>query len=137
PLAYEPSGTDFLSPTLAEADLLRRVWGQAEFTTWLWQFWGEDALELLPRVFQPLTVVDYSDGQLAHFTGLNLSRAWMLQGIAKHLAPTESLRPALLDLAQQHRYVGLADADHRDYMVSHWTPSFALYLLTERGLLGE
>jgi hypothetical protein len=81
-----------------------------------------------------LAVVDYSDGQLAHFTGLNLSRAWMLAGIANHLPYADPLRPVLLDLAQQHRSAGLADADHPDYMVSHWTPSFALYLLTERGL---
>ncbi len=136
PLAYEPSGSDFLSPTLAEADLLRRVWGQEAFATWLWQFWGEDAVDLLTHSLQPLSVVDYSDGQLAHFTGLNLSRAWMLNGIAAHLPAADPLRPVLMHLAQQHRSVGLADAEHPDYMVSHWTPSFALYLWTERGLSG-
>ena len=35
PLAYEPSGEDFLSPCLAEADLMRRVLPPAEFARWL------------------------------------------------------------------------------------------------------
>jgi hypothetical protein len=134
PLAYEPSGTDFLSPTLAQADLLRRILPPAAFARWLWQFWGPYALETLPRFLTPLQVVDYSDGQLAHFTGLNLSRAWMLQGIAAALPPADPRRPLLTHLADQHRAVGLRDASHPDYMVAHWTPTFALYLLTGRGL---
>jgi hypothetical protein len=134
PLAYEPSGADFLSPALAEADLLRRVWSPAQFADWLWQFWGDDQLETLARYLAPLAVVDFSDGQLAHFTGLNLSRAWMLEGIAAALPVDDPRRPLLFKLAQQHRDVGLQDALHGDYMVAHWTPSFALYLLTGRGL---
>ncbi|RIK34232.1 MAG: DUF2891 domain-containing protein [Chloroflexi bacterium] len=136
PLAYEPSGTDFLSPTLAEADLMRRVLPPAHFARWLWQFWGPYALEILPRYLAPLQVVDFSDGQLAHFTGLNLSRAWMLEGIAAALPPADPRRSILDQLAQHHREVGLRDALHPDYMVAHWTPSFALYLLTGRGLPG-
>jgi hypothetical protein len=134
PLAYEPSGTDFLSPTLAEADLMRRVLPQEDFAHWLWQFWGPDTLATLPRALFPLQVVDFSDGQLAHFTGLNLSRAWMLAGIAAALSPADPRRPLLTQLAQRHREVGLPDALHPAYMVAHWTPSFAVYLLTERGL---
>src|SRR5258707_3717528 len=38
PLAYEPSGEDFLSPCLGEADLMRRVLPQKEFASWLKQF---------------------------------------------------------------------------------------------------
>lgn len=134
PLAYEPSGTDFLSPALAEGDLMRRLLPQTDFSRWLWQFWGPYTLETLPRHFTPLQVVDFSDGQLAHFTGLNLSRAWMLEGIAAALPAADPRRPLLTHLAQQHREAGLRDALHHDYMVAHWTPSFALYLLTERGL---
>jgi hypothetical protein len=134
PLAYEPSGTDFLSPTLAQADLLRRVLPPTEFARWLWQFWGPYALEILPHCLTPLQVVDFSDGQLAHFTGLNLSRAWMLAGIAAALPATDPRRPLLAHLADQHREAGLRDALHPDYMVAHWTPTFALYLLTGRGL---
>jgi len=115
PLAYEPSGADFLSPTLAEADLVRRLLPQADFSRWLWQFWGPYTLETLPRCLTPLQVVDFSDGQLAHFTGLNLSRAWMLAGIAAALLATGPRRLVLPHLAHQHRETGLRDALHQSY----------------------
>lgn len=134
PLAYEPSGSDFLSPSLAQADLLRRVLSQAEFSDWLTGFYGEDMVESLPRRLAPVQVVDPADGQLAHFAGLNLSRAWMLQGIATALADDDPRRAALLSLAEAHVAAGLPDALHPDYMISHWAPTFALYLLTHRGL---
>ena len=35
PLAYEPSGEDFFSPCLAEADLMRRVLAPKEYGAWL------------------------------------------------------------------------------------------------------
>ncbi len=134
PLAYEPSGTDFLSPALAEADLMRRVLAQAEFSDWLWGFFGHDMVETLATRLAPVNVVDFADGQLAHYCGLNLSRAWMLEGIAGALAADDPRRPRLLDLANQHRTLGLPDALHPDYMVAHWAPTFAIYLITGRGL---
>src|ERR1700735_5554085 len=38
PLAYEPSGEDFLSPCLGEGDLMRRVLPSQEFARWLRAF---------------------------------------------------------------------------------------------------
>src|ERR1051326_5794649 len=74
PIAYEPSGEDFLSPCIAEADLMRRVLPKKEFATWLTTF--------LPKIdVKPEIVTDPSDPKLAHLDGLNLSRAWMLEGI--------------------------------------------------------
>lgn len=134
PLEYEPSGSDFLSPSLAEADLLRRVLPQAEFSHWLTGFYGENIAESLPRRLAPVQVVDPANGQLAHFAGLNLSRAWMLQGIASALVDDDPRRAMLLALADSHAAIGLPDALHPDYMVSHWAPTFALYWLTQRGL---
>ncbi|MFN8492745.1 MAG: DUF2891 domain-containing protein [Caldilineaceae bacterium] len=134
PLAYEPSAVDFLSPALAEADVMRRVLNQTEFVHWLTQFFGANMVETLPQRLPPVQMVDASEGQLAHFAGLNLSRAWMLEGIHRALPAADQRRPMLADLAQRHRAVGLVDAFHPDYMVSHWAPSFALYLLTARGL---
>lgn len=134
PLAYEPSGSDFLSPALAEADLLRRVLPPEEFSPWLAGFLGADMADTLPVRLAPVQVVDPADGQLAHFAGLNLSRAWMLQGIASALAGDDPRRAALLALAEEHATAGLPDALHPDYMVSHWAPTFALYYLSRRGL---
>lgn len=134
PLAYEPSGSDFLSPSLAEADLLRRVLTPQEFSEWLTDFFGENMAESLPRRLAPVAMVDPSDGQLAHYAGLNLSRAWMLQGIASVLTDDDPRRSMLLALADSHAAAGLPDALHPDYMVSHWAPTFALYLLSRRGV---
>jgi hypothetical protein len=82
PLAYEPSGQDFLSPCIAEADLMRRVMPPDSFSRWLGGF-----LPGLPKNgsaswLAPGIVTDRTDGKLVHLDGLNLSRAWMLQGIA-------------------------------------------------------
>jgi len=132
PLAYEPSGSDFLSPTLAEADLMRRVLDQAEFVVWLDGFLGVDAAQRLTAHLQPVGIADYADGQLAHFTGLNMSRAWMLQKIGLALPADHLLRGDLLALAQRHQDAGIDSALHDDYMVSHWAPTFVVYLLTSR-----
>jgi len=132
PLAYEPSGQDFLSPVLAEADLLRRVLSQAGYVRWLSAF--------LPQIAQggawlpPAVSRDPSDGKLAHLDGLNLSRAWMLEGIASALPAADPRRGALAAAAAEHATAGLAAIREELYAGSHWLPSFAVYLLTRRGL---
>ncbi|HJN45844.1 MAG: hypothetical protein CL477_06805 [Acidobacteria bacterium] len=135
PLSYEPSGHDFLSPCLAEADLMRRVVVADRFALWL--------RELLPDIpedgdpsnwIEPAVVIDASDGKLAHLDGLNLSRAWMLEGIAGALAAGDARRPALLAAAAEHRAAGLAAVTGEHYEGGHWLGTFATYLVTERGL---
>ena len=128
PVAYEPSAYDFLSPSLAEADLLRRVLPAAELADW----W--DAF--LPRLdgFRPVTPADRSDGKLVHFDGLNLSRSWMLRGIASGLPQGHPARAALLLLAADHERAGLTGVSAEHYAGAHWLGSFALYALSDRGL---
>src|SRR5262245_43575964 len=130
PIDYEPSGQDFLSPCLAEADVVRRVLAPAEFAKWLTAF--------LPRIPQtpsaawlPIGIVtDRGDGKLAHLDGLNLSRAWMLRGIAAGLPPADARRKALLAAAEAHAQSGLAAVTGEHYEGGHWLGSFAAYLLT-------
>ncbi len=134
PLAYEPSGQDFLSPVLAEADLMRRVLPQKEFGAWLGKFLPklperDDASWLPPAVSR-----DPSDPKLAHLDGLNLSRAWMLDGIAAALPAADGRRNLLSATAARHAEAGLAAIREERYEGSHWLPSFAVYLLTSRGL---
>lgn len=134
PLGYEPSGQDFLSPCIAEADLMRRVLPEAEFADWLTGF-----LPSIPATggldWLPLGVVtDRTDGKLAHLDGLNISRAWMLEGIASGLPEGDSRRPALLAAAAEHRASGLASVTGEHYEGGHWLGSFATYLVTEKGL---
>ena len=144
PLAYEPSGHDFLSPCLAEADLVRRVLWRHEFAAWLGAF--------LPQIphhrpddrdpasspthehwLEPATVSDRADGKLGHLDGLNLSRAWMLEGIASGLPAKDPRSAALVDAARAHRQVGLAAVTGEHYAGGHWLGSFATYLVTARG----
>lgn len=155
PLSYEPSGEDFLSPCLAEADLMRRLLPSAEFARWLTAFLPASTL----RGLRPAEVSDRTDGKLVHLDGLNLSRAWMLFGIASALPDsnqpsasstvvavtwpttlpfpatiTQPLKLELLRLAVAHRDAGLAALSSQSYEGGHWLGSFATYLLTGRGL---
>jgi hypothetical protein len=133
PLAYEPSAGDFLSPALAEADLMRRVLSAAEFAGWVDGFFA--AGEPSPaEVLTPPALLDPSDGRLAHVAGLLPSRAWMAEGIASALPVGHRVRPALLAVAAVHRAAAVEPALHPDYMVAHWAPTFLVYLLTGRGL---
>jgi hypothetical protein len=134
PLAYEPSGEDFLSPCLGEADLMRRVLPPEEFTRWLAGF-----LPHLPRNgsaawLEPGVVSDPSDPKLAHLDGLNLSRAFMLEGIATGLRPGDARRASLLAAAARHSAKGLASVTGEHYEGGHWLGTFAVYLVTGRGL---
>jgi hypothetical protein len=134
PLAYEPSGEDFLSPCLGEADLMRRVLPRDEYPAWLGTF-----LPGLPRDgrgdwLTPGVVTDPSDGKLAHLDGLNLSRAWMLEGIAASLPAQDSRRPGLEAAARTHREAGLRSVTGEHYEGGHWLGTFAVYLVTGRGL---
>ena len=134
PLAYEPSGQDFLSPCLAEADLMRRCLDQPTFAVWLARFLPQIPLDG-GTAWLPLGVVtDPSDGKLAHLDGLNLSRAWMLEGIAAALPPRDPRLPSLRATAQVHTTSGLAAVTGAHYAGGHWLGSFAAYLVTRRGV---
>ncbi|MFW8590064.1 DUF2891 domain-containing protein [Glaciecola sp. 2405UD65-10] len=134
PLAYEPSGQDFLSPCIAEADLMRRVFAPQAYAKWLSEF-----LPNIPNTVQSdwlavATVSDKSDGKLAHLDGLNLSRAWMLEGIALGLPSDDKRIPAILQAAEAHKTAGIKSVTtDMHYMGSHWLGSFATYLTTKRG----
>src|SRR6202162_402918 len=134
PLNYEPSGEDFLSPCLAEADFMRRVLNADEFRRWLSEF-----LAGIPRStgrawLQPAVVTDRSDPKLAHVDGLNLSRAWMLEGIAHALRASDRRVPVLLEVAKQHRDAALPAVTGEHYEGGHWLGTFAVYLTTGAGL---
>ena len=81
-------------------------------------------------MLQPVTVVDPSDGQLAHWAGLNLSRSWMMEKIAVGLSEGNPAVGALRENGAAHLEAGLPLAAHPDYMISHWVPTFAVYLLS-------
>jgi hypothetical protein len=134
PLAYEPSGEDFLSPCLGEADLMRRTLSSQEFSRWLRVFMPQIPTSGGGKWLQPVVSPDASDPKLAHLDGLNLSRAWMLDGIARGLPKNDKRLPALATAAEAHRRAGLAAVTGQHYEGGHWLGSFAVYLVTKRGI---
>lgn len=131
PADWEPSGADFLSPALMEADLMRRVLPHDRYGKWLARFLpgldrGEPA-----SLFAPAIVSDRSDPQVVHLDGLNLSRAWCLRGIANALPPGDARVPVLVDAAHRHLAAGWEGLSSDDFAGTHWLASFALLAMTE------
>jgi hypothetical protein len=135
PLAYEPSGEDFLSPCLAEADFMRRVMDPAAFGKWLSAFLpGIPGKNADPKWLKPGIVTDRSDPKLAHIDGLNLSRAWMLEGIAHGLPPKDARIAVLQAAAASHSAAALPAVTGEHYEGGHWLGTFAVYLTSKAGL---
>jgi hypothetical protein len=134
PLAYEPSGEDFLSPCLGEADLMRRVLPKTEFATWLGTFMPHIPASGDSKWLEPVESPDPGDPKLAHLDGLNLSRAWMLEGMAAGLPNTDKRLPSIRAAADAHSRAGLAAVTGEHYEGGHWLGSFAVYLVTKRGI---
>ena len=134
PLSYEPSGEDFLSPCLMEADLMRRLMGPEEYSDWLSAFLPGVPNDGSADWLAPGVVLDASDGKLVHLDGVNLSRAWALEGIASALSDDDPRRASLLAAAAAHKEAGIAAVSDEHYSGSHWLASFATYLETKRGI---
>jgi len=123
PIDWEPSGFDFLSPCLEEAALMKRILPKEEFKTWILQF--------LPELKDPSfalevgKVSDRKDGKLVHLDGVNFSRAWSLNYIAKDMPEFQHLP----NIANQHINYSLPSIVDDSYEGGHWLGSFAIYAL--------
>ena len=135
PLAVEPSGHDFLSPCLGAADLMRRVLPPNSYAAWLSRALPEIPTDGATVWLEPAAPSDRRDGKIAHLDGLNLSRAWMLEGMASALPRGDARRPALIAAARDHRDAGLSAVTGEHYAGGHWLGSFATYLTTRRGIV--
>jgi len=133
PLAYEPSGEDFLSPCLMEADLMRRIMNTKDYSLWLAKFLPSIPLDGSNQWLAPGIVKDASDGKLVHLDGVNLSRAWNLYNIARALPKNDTRKASLIASADLHTETGVAAVSDEHYSGSHWLASFATYLMTGRG----
>jgi len=125
PAAWEPSGSDFFSACLVEADLMRRVLPADELAAWLTGFLPQ----LPPSLTTPATVSDRSDGQLVHLDGLNFSRAYCLFNLAHALPASDTRRATFRAVAEKHLEAGLANLLSGDFMGEHWLATFALLAL--------
>jgi len=130
PAACEPSGVDFFSPTLVEADLMRRILPIDGFARWLDSFLPRIAERDPPSLFTPAIVSDRSDPYIVHLDGLNLSRAWCWRAVADALPPGDA-RVVIIDaVARTHFAAGLAGVASGEYVGDHWLASFAVFAST-------
>jgi len=134
PTRYEPSGQDFFSSCLNEADLMRRVLPAQQFSAWFEQYLPTLKSGDGGNLLEPVTVSDVTDGYIVHLAGLNLSRAWCLEGIASAL-PKDDARITLLNRsAQSHADKGFGYVFSGSYAGEHWLATFAVYLLSRAGI---
>lgn len=130
PAAWEPGGTDFFSPSLIEADLMRRVLPADEFPGWLRRFLPGIERGEPKSLLNPAIVTDRTDPQLVHLDGVNLSRAWCMKCIAAALPEDDPARKVLSDAAAKHAEAALRHVTSGDYAGEHWLASFAVYMLS-------
>ena len=124
----EPSGDDFLSPTLVEAECMRRLLPRERFLPWFDGFLPRLSEGRPAALFDPAKATDRSDGKIAHLDGLNLSRAWCFRALAQALAEDDRRRPIMQQAADSHLAASLSHIQ-TDYMGEHWLATFALLAL--------
>ncbi len=130
PASWEPGGTDFLSPCLEEADLMRRVLPVDEFRQWL-RYFLPGLEEGKPRsLCKPVKVSDRSDPKIVHLDGLNLSRAWCFFGIRNTLYAPDDNGTIIEQAAIAHLKAALPYISSGEYGGEHWLGSFAVYALS-------
>jgi hypothetical protein len=128
PALWEPNGSDFLSPSLEEADLMRRVLSPKEFNLWFNRFFTMQSLKHLTIL--PV-VSDRTDLQIVHLDGLCFSRSWCMKGIASMLPLTDSRKKLLMRSAVNHLSKALPHVVSGEYGGEHWLASFAVYALVD------
>jgi len=131
PAKLEPNGSDFLSPVLVEADLMRRVLAAGDFARWFDAYLPALGDGRPANLLTIAVVTDRSDPQLGHLDGLNLSRAWAMRNIAAALPADSRARAFLAHAAYTHAVDALQHVATGHYEGEHWLASFAVFLLTE------
>lgn len=130
PAHYEPSGADFLSAALTEAELMSLLLEPGEFSGWLERFLPGIAASEPRELFEPATVADSTDGQMGHLHGLNLSRAWAFTRLAERLPAGDQRVSPLLAAAERHAAQALPHVSGSDYVIEHWLAAYATILLS-------
>lgn len=124
PASWEPGGDDFFSPSLIEADLMRRVLNREDFVRWFSNFLPE-----LPyAITYPAVVADRNDPKGVHLDGLNLSRAWCLFELAKALPDNSKTHSDLWQAGYRHAAEALPNVISDNYAGTHWLATFAVYM---------
>lgn len=137
PTKYEPSGQDFFSSCLNEADLMRRVLPREEFESWLDKYLPSLSAGDGGNLLIPVEVSDVTDGYIVHLAGLNLNRGWCMQGIASSLSKDDPRVAILKNSAAEHAEMGFKYVFSGHYEGDHWLATFAIYLQTQVAVDGN
>jgi Protein of unknown function (DUF2891) len=130
PAGWEPSGSDFLSAALIEAELMTLLLPADQLSAWLTGFLPGIAAGEPSSIFNPVVISDSADGQIAHLHGLNASRAWCWRRLADSLPPGDDRIEPALDAARRHAEAALPHVVGSHYMVEHWLAAYAVLLLS-------
>lgn len=128
PALWEPNGADFLSPSLEEADLMRRVFPEKKFMSWFNKFFTLQSLNHLTIL--PV-VSDRTDLQIVHLDGLSFSRSWCMKGLVSVLPVSDVRRKILQRSMIKHLSAALPHVVSGEYGGEHWLASFAVYALSD------
>lgn len=128
---WEPSGEDFLSPALTEAEVMAAVLPPENFSIWLSRFLPRLAEGEPASLFTPVHVSNPDDPKIAHLIGLNLNRAWCWRRIARALWEHDPRHGQARAAAYRHLQAALPLLHPDDFDRTHWLGSFAVYALTE------
>lgn len=127
PAYLEPDGSDFFSPSLQAADLMRRVLPVAQFLKWFNQYYDAKSIK---RICEIPTVSDRNDYQIVHLDGLSFSRAWCMKSIAKALPAKHPYKKLFEQTADKFLNYSLPKIFNGGYGGEHWLASFAVYALS-------
>ena len=127
---WEPSGYDFLSPALAEAELMSWLLPPERFPSWLDGFLPGIADESPATLFTPAVVSDDTDGYIGHLHGLNLSRAYCWRRLAETVPDQDPRAPVMHAAADRHAEASLPYATGSDYVLEHWLAAYAVLFLS-------
>jgi hypothetical protein len=124
PAIWEPEGDDFFSPSLIEADLMRRVLTRDDFLIWFKNFMPQFPFSLQ----HPVVVANRKDPKGIHLDGLNLSRAWCMFELAKAIPDDSQLHTELWQAGYRHASEALPNVVSENYYGTHWLATFAVYM---------
>ena len=130
PVNYERSGTDFLSPCLAEASLMSFILSKKDFNDWFYKFIPSLEEKYFKNIIQPPKVLDPEDPGIGHLIGLMFHRAWTLKDIARKLNKNSD-RKLLQSIAKHHSEEGYNIMFESGYGGEHWLATFAIYNFTK------
>ena len=131
PVDYEPSGTDFLSPCLAEAETMSKILNKKEFNNWLKKFLPKPKSKKFLSIVNPPIVLDPKDPGIGHLIGLMFHRAWTLNKIAESIDGDEEKKYLYKKIASIHAKKGYEIMFDSGYGGEHWLATFAVYCLTD------